>query len=128
MKKTIFLFLILAAVLLSACGKSAEPQQPAETKSEIQLVSEALEGSWKSIDRENIYSIWTFHNGQYVVETYIDGELLPNSTLGSYRIGTEAIHTMTEDQENKVEGRIPYTFSDGVLELNGANGDLEKIK
>ena len=131
MKKVLVVILALVLVLsLAACGsgskettKSASPQA---TESELDQVDAQLQGKWKSIDSSTVYSIWTFTNGSYTVDTYVNGELLPNSTFGSYTIDNSAIHTVVESQEEQVEGSIPYTFSDGVLTLNGSNGGLTK--
>ena len=47
---------------------------------------------------------------------------MENSTIGVYAIGTEAIYTVTIDQDSPIEGSIPYAFKNGVLTLNGRNG------
>ena len=71
-------------------------------------------------------SKWTFHNGMYVVDTYVNGNKIENSTVGTYAIGSDAIHTVTSDQKVNVEGSIPFTFENGKLVLNGAVGTLKK--
>ena len=142
MRRTIAWILALAAAFaLCACGtgqpekeNAAEPtpaeESPAEepAKTELEMISEQLQGEWKSVDAENVYTIWTFYQGSYVADTYVNGEKIPNSVVGNYAIGADAIHTVTIDQEKNVEGAIPYTFTDGVLVLHGANGDLTKEK
>ena len=119
-KKNLFLVTYFIAILfLVACGN----QKPL-----VERVDEQLTGTWISYDSETYISKWTFHDGKYVADTYVDGEKLGNSTVGTYSIGTEAIHTITADQKKNVEGSIPYSFVNGKLELHGANGDLQKEK
>lgn len=113
--------LTLAMLLaLSACG-SKEPEKPL-----VEQIDEQLTGTWISYDSEIVYSKWTFYDGKYVAETYVNGEKIPNSVVGMYSIGTEAIQTVTTDQTRNVEGSIPFTFENGRLMLHGANGDLVK--
>lgn len=119
-KNAIFLALCLAfAVLLLACGKKNE-------KPLVEQIDEQLAGTWISYDTDTDISKWTFYEGKYVVDSYVDGRKLDNSTVGTYSIGSEAIHTVTADQKRNVEGSIPFSFDDGKLKLHGANGDLQK--
>ncbi len=104
---------------------SISPAQNESTAS-LNLIEHQLEGRWRSDDAENVYSIWTFHNGSFVVDTFVNGEKIENSTIGTYAIGTDAIHTVIIDQENKVEGSIPFTIAEHTLVLCGANGTLSK--
>lgn len=97
-----------------------------KAKSIPEQIDVQLQGIWISHSSDDVYSKWTFYNGNYVVDTYVSGNKLDNSTIGIYAIGSEAIHTITIDQENAVEGHIPYTFTDNNLELHGATGDLVK--
>jgi hypothetical protein len=134
LKKIISVIMVLALMIsLSACGNSTKTGLKTEdyenNKKEeniLDLVDEQLQGTWISYDSENVYSKWSFHNGQYVVDTYLNGEKLDNSTVGTYSIGTDAIHTVTIDQKNNVEGSISYEYTDGVLVLKGATGTIEK--
>ena len=120
MKKCYLLLAFVFLLLLSACG-SKEPEKPL-----VEQIDEQLTGTWISYDSVNVYSKWTFYDGKYVAETYVNGELIPNSVVGVYSIGTEAIKTVTTDQSRNVEGSIPFTFENGKLMLHGANGDLVK--
>lgn len=137
-KKWLTYLLLFAALLcLCACGSKAkiegddssvEEQHGKSEKIDLSQIAEQLQGSWKSTDSDNVYTIWTFYDGSYVADTYVNGKKIPNSTIGTYAIGVDSIHTVTVDQEKNVEGSIRYTFTDGVLTLNGANGDLIKEK
>lgn len=117
-----FLALCLTfAVLFVACGKKNE-------KPLVEQIDEQLAGTWISYDSDTDISKWTFYEGKYVVDSYVDGRKLDNSIVGTYSIGSEAIHTVTADQKRNVEGKIPFTFDNGKLELHGATGDLKKEK
>lgn len=94
----------------------------------VQQIDEQLTGTWISIDSDTVMSKWTFYDGRYVVDTYVNGEKIPNSGVGTYTIGSDAIHTVTTDQKNNVEGSIPFSYVDGKLMLHGSNGDLQKEK
>lgn len=119
-KNILFHVVCLAFIfLLAACGNKTD-------KPLVELVDEQLAGTWISYDADNVVSKWTFYDGKYVCDTYVDGEKLGNSTVGTYSIGTEAIHTITADQKKNVEGKIPFSFENHKLELHGANGDLQK--
>ena len=122
-KRTVTLCLIclVFVVLLVACGKKTE-------KPLVEQIDEQLAGTWISYDTDTDISKWTFYEGKYVVDSYVDGRKLDNSIVGTYSIGTEAIHTVTADQKRNVEGKIPFSFDNGKLELHGANGDLKKEK
>lgn len=110
-------------VSLTACAKNNEPESE---KSKIECINEQLEGTWTSQDATNVYSKWTFYDGKYVVDTYVNGKKLDNSTVGTYFIGENSIHTLTSDQVNNVEGEIPFTYENGILILNGASGMVTK--
>ena len=117
------------AVNTPAATEVPETSEPSSipTKTRIQQIEEQLQGSWKSIDSKTVYSIWTFNNGRYVVDTYVNGQKISNSIVGVYTIGTDAIHTVTIDQEKNVEGQIPYSFENGKLVLDPkGNGTINK--
>ena len=123
------LALILCAVMLlplCACGKASVEKTSAEEKPLVEQIDEQLAGTWVSYNSDTVMSKWTFHDGKYVVDTYVDGNKIDNSTVGTYTIGSDAIHTLTADQKVNVEGSIPFTFENGILVLNGAVGTLEK--
>lgn len=123
------LALILCAVMLlslCACGKASVEKTSAEEKPLVEQIDEQLAGTWVSYNSDTVMSKWTFHDGKYVVDTYVDGNKIDNSTVGTYTIGSDAIHTLTADQKITVEGSIPFTFENGILVLNGAVGTLEK--
>lgn len=123
------LALILCAVMLlslCACGKASVEKTSAEEKPLVEQIDEQLAGTWVSYNSDTVMSKWTFHDGKYVVDTYVDGNKIDNSTVGTYTIGSDAIHTLTADQKVTVEGSIPFTFENGILVLNGAVGTLEK--
>ena len=122
-KRTVTLCLIclVFVVLLVACVKKTE-------KPLVEQIDEQLAGTWISYDSDTDISKWTFYEGKYVVDSYVDGRKLDNSIVGTYSIGSEAIHTVTADQKRNVEGKIPFTFDNGKLELHGATGDLKKEK
>jgi len=92
----------------------------------VEQIDEQLVGTWISNDSDTVMSKWTFFEGKYVVDTYVNGKKIDNSTVGTYSIGTESIHTVTSDQKNNVEGSIGFSFNDGRLMLYGATGVLEK--
>ena len=92
----------------------------------MEQIDEQLTGTWISNDSDKVISKWTFYDGKYVVDTYVDGKKLDNSTVGTYSIGTDSIHTITSDQKKNVEGSIPFSFKNGKLILYGANGTLKK--
>ena len=120
-KRTVMLLAIcfVFVILLSSCGKKNE-------KPLVEQIDEQLAGTWVSYDSDTYVSKWTFYEGKYVVDTYVDGRKQDNSIVGTYSIGSEAIHTVTADQKRNVEGKISFTFDNGKLELHGANGDLIK--
>lgn len=122
-KRTIILCMIclIFVVLLGACGKKTE-------KPLVEQIDEQLAGTWISYDSDKVISKWTFYDGNYVCDTYVDGKKLDNSSVGTYSIGSEAIHTITADQKRNVEGKIPFSFDNGKLELHGANGEVKKEK
>ena len=135
MKKNLLIasVLVLSILVFTSCGKTStenEQDNVAEehNKNVVEQIDEQLTGSWISYDADDFYCKWTFYNGNYVVESYLNGEKLDNPTIGTYFIGTESIHTITVDQQNNVEGAIPFTYKDGTLVLNGATGILEKIE
>ena len=121
MKKGIcIIYLLVLCLFLCACGKASVE------KSRVEQIDEQLSGTWVSYDSDTVVSKWTFHDGKYVVDTYVGGKKIGNSTVGTYSIGSKDIHTITSDQKENVEGNIPFTFEDGSLMLNGATGTLEK--
>lgn len=126
--KKILALILCAVMLLSlcACGKASVEKTSAEEKPLIEQIDEQLAGTWVSYNSDTVMSKWTFHDGKYVVDTYVDGNKIDNSTVGTYAIGSDAIHTLTADQKVNVEGSIPFTFENGILVLNGAVGTLEK--
>jgi len=141
MKKALILVLaVLMCISFCACGKKQTtetneslipPSEPIESPSApnkplVVQVNEQLTGTWISYDSDDMMSKWTFFNGNYVVDTYINGEKIDNSVVGTYAIGVDSIHTFTIDQKNNVEGHIPFTFIDGNLQLHGATGDIQK--
>ncbi len=132
---------LLLIMLLSFCACASTSVVEAKEESaviikeeeEITLVAQIdkqLEGTWvtptQSTAQGPYYDRYTFHNGNYVAEWYLNGELQKNPTIGTYVIGTEAIYTVTIDQDNIVEGDIPFTFDNGTLELHGKSGELTK--
>lgn len=127
--KCILVLLLILAIVFIGCGvvSASDSNQKTIEKSRIELVNEQLQGTWISIDAENFYSKWSFLNGYYVCESYLDEKLMENPTLGVYVIGTEAIYTLTIDQDNRVEGSIPYVFENGTLTLLPQN-DAEITK
>ena len=126
--KKILALILCAVMLLSlcACGKASVEKTSAEEKPLVEQIDEQLAGTWVSYNSDTVMSKWTFHDGKYVVDTYVDGNKIDNSTVGTYTIGSDAIHTLTADQKVNVEGSIPFTFENGILVLNGAVGTLEK--
>ena len=121
MKKGIcIIYLLVLCLFLCACGKASVE------KSRVEQIDEQMSGTWVSYDSDTVVSKWTFYDGKYVVDTYIGGNKIGNSTVGTYAIGSNDIHTVTSDQKENVEGNIPFTFEDGRLMLNGATGTLEK--
>ena len=127
MKKIIALILCAVMLLsLCACGKASVEKTSAEEKPLVEQIDEQLAGTWVSYNSDTVMSKWTFHDGKYVVDTYVDCNKIDNSTVGTYAIGSDAIHTLTADQKVNVEGSIPFTFEIGILVLNGAVGTLEK--
>ena len=136
MKKLIsFIFTIILCLSLAACSESEAVKSDENliessdtTKTLVEQINDQLTGTWTSNSSDSVIQKWTFHDGKYVVDVYIDGELLDNSTVGTYSIGEAEIHTITIDQKNNVEGSIPFTFKNGILVLHGASGDLTKEK
>ena len=126
--KKILALILCAVMLLSlcACGKASVEKTSAEEKPLVEQIDEQLAGTWVSYNSDTVMSKWTFHDGKYVFDTYVDGNKIDNSTVGTYAIGSDAIHTLTADQKVNVEGSIPFTFENGILVLNGAVGTLEK--
>ena len=123
MKKIICFMLVLCLIisLLCCCSSKNNANQVTE-KSQIELVDEQLQGTWIAGEGTSYVEKYSFSDGNYVCETYVNGEKLENDTIGSYVVGTDAIHTLTSDQENNVEGSIPYTFENEVLSLFPQNG------
>lgn len=120
------LLTVFLTISLCACGKASVEKSNEPEKSLTEQIDEQLAGTWISQTSDTVVSRWTFHNGMYVVDTYVNGNKIENSTVGTYAIGSDAIHTVTSDQKVNVEGSIPFTFEDGKLVLNGAVGTLEK--
>ena len=121
MKRVLFISLIVClSVSLVAC--SSENQ-----KSKVEIVAEQLTGTWISNDSKNVFSKWTFIDGTYTLEIFVDGNKKKNPNYGTYRIGDESIYTI-QHGDQAVTGEIPYTVDDGILHLHGANGDLTKEK
>jgi hypothetical protein len=106
-------------VITVGCGSDGD-------KNLLDLVDEQLQGTWVSYDSDTVYSEWSFHNGQYVVDTYVNGEKLNNSTVGTYTIGTDAIHTVTIDQKENVEGSISYEYTDELILKSSTGKRIEK--
>lgn len=120
------LLTVFLMISLCACGKASVEKSNEPEKSLTEQIDEQLAGTWVSYNSDTVMSKWTFHAGKYVVDTYVNGNKIENSTVGTYAIGSDAIHTVTSDQKVNVEGSIPFTFEDGKLVLNGAVGTLEK--
>ena len=120
-RRLALLLIVVLMMSLCACGKT-----PIEKSNEPEKLDEQLAGTWISQTSDTVVSKWTFHNGMYVVDTYVNGNKIENSTVGTYAIGSDAIHTVTSDQKVNVEGSIPFTFENGKLVLNGAVGTLKK--
>ena len=118
--KRIFFLLATTILMLVACGNT-DP-----TESIAEQIDKQLTGTWISYDSDIVRSEYTFLDGKYVSDTYVNGEKLDNSSLGTYFVGVDAIHTVTSDQKDSVEGSIPFSFENGELKLHGANGDLVK--
>lgn len=119
MKKTkniIVMVLVILLCFLTACENS--------NNSDMENIEEQLTGTWISQDSDNVYSKWTFYDGKYVVEMYVDEKKIDNTIVGTYFIGADSIQTITETGNTK--GNIPYLFENGKLELIGANGTLTK--
>lgn len=120
------LLTVFLMISLCACGKASVEKSNEPEKSLTEQIDEQLAGTWVSYNSDTVMSKWTFHAGKYVVDTYVNGNKIENSTVGTYAIGSDAIHTVTSDQKVNVEGSIAFTFEDGKLVLNGAVGTLEK--
>ena len=120
------LLTVFLMISLCACGKASVEKSNEPEKSLTEQIDEQLAGTWVSYNSDTVMSKWTFHAGKYVVDTYVNGNKIENSTVGTYAIGSDAIHTVTSDQKVNVEGSIPFTFEDGKQVLNGAVGTLEK--
>lgn len=106
--------------------KSTESIEEKDTVEFDKNVEYLLQGTWVSQTQNDAYSEWTFDDGTYTVWTYVNGERLEKPLKGVYSIDEWMIHTKTTNQENAVEGKIPYTYSNGILILNGSTGDLSK--
>ena len=66
-KTATFLALCLTVVVLfAACGKKNE-------KPLVAQIDEQLAGTWISYDSDTDISKWTFYEGKYVVDSYVDG-------------------------------------------------------
>ena len=119
-RTAIFLILCLIfLIVLVACSNENK-------KTLVEQIDEQLAGTWISNDSDKVISKWTFYDGKYVVDTYVNGKKLDNSTVGTYSVGADSIHTITADQKKNVEGSIPFSFENGKLILYGANGTLKK--
>ncbi len=138
MKKLMVILLLcsISILALSACGssgstdsieKNAEEnavEEPEEEMMQLEQIDAQLQGIWITEHSDSDFTeVWTFYNGSYVVDSYMDGEELENALIGTYAIGADAIHTVTVDQEKNVEGSIPYTFENGVLTLIPKSGE-----
>ena len=123
-KKSIFILTVflLSFFLLIACGNSNSE------KTLVEQIDDQLTGTWISCSSDSVIQKYTFYDGRYIAEVYIDGQKIDNPTIGTYTIGTDAIHTVTIDQANIVEGSIPFSYENDVLELIGHSGKLEKEK
>lgn len=130
MKRTAYTIIVvcLACVFLSGCsnksitekeGQKSQIEPITEQKNQIEQVEEQLQGTWTCIDDTDVYSKWSFSNGNYVCETYVNGKKIEHPDTGIYTIGPDAILTVNLDN---LEGSIPYVFDNGVLTLNGQNG------
>lgn len=120
LKKCLMITLIAVIMVITVgCGSDGD-------KNLLDLVDEQLQGTWVSYDSDTVYSEWSFHNGQYVVDTYVNGEKLNNSTVGTYTIGTDAIHTVTIDQKENVEGSISYEYTDELILKSSTGKRIEK--
>ena len=92
-------------------------------------VEALLQGDWISYDSDSVYSLWTFSDGNYVANTYVDGKQAGGATEGTYTIEADAIYTATTNQSNTVEGSIPYHIEDGALVLDPVSGaTVEKVE
>ena len=125
-RRLALLLIVVFMMSLCACGKTPIEKSNEPEKSLTEQIDEQLTGTWISQTSDTVVSRWTVYNGMYVVDTYVNGNKIENSTVGTYAIGSDAIHTITSDQKVNVEGSIPFTFNDGKLMLNGAVGTLEK--
>ncbi len=119
MKRAITIILALVMVLsLAACGGT---NAPTPTESRVEQIERALQGTWRAELPNGNYTFYTFYDGKMLAELYVNGKKIENVQHCDYRIGTEAIYTVTTDQDNIVEGHIPFTFVDGILTLYPLN-------
>ena len=111
---------LLSVVMLLGCGKSQEPEQPAETKEpapvqvsevpetpaiETKTLSELLQGSWKLLPKGELYSnettgiTVTFEDNKMMVKDMIrNSDSVSEITFGDiYDIGEDNITKITVD-------------------------------
>ena len=109
-RRLALLLIVVFMMSLCACGKTPIEKSNEPEKSLTEQIDEQLTGTWISQTSDTVVSRWTFYNGMYVVDPYVNGNKIENSTVGTYAIGSDAIHTVTSDQKVNVEGSIPFTF------------------
>ena len=136
MKKIIALMLC-AVMLLSLCACEKSEEAPDTDDSVLTIEEAPVDNTEKTkvVDETQDENALLQSSDEFkataqiivnVVDTYVNGNKIENSTVGTYAIGSDAIHTVTSDQKVNVEGSIPFTFENGKLVLNGAVGTLKK--
>lgn len=129
MKRAITLLLALSMLLvLCACGGSPEadaPEAAEETAEPLVLqIDKQLQGSWEGFSKDGkLREVYTFCNGTYIDDRYLQGEWTGKPSVGLYAIGMESIQVVTQDQNDISEGQLTYTFEDGNFVLCSYDGD-----
>ncbi len=127
--KKLFAFALAAALALSlaACrgsGEAEEATTPTSTgQNKIRQIDEQLQGTWIDAETDNLVIKWTFNDGNYVIDIYVNGERRDNHMTGTYAIGAETIETV---HSNGVKGAIPYSIIDGILSLGEDDDPMYK--